>query len=109
MEYKKGDKVIYSQGTEIGLVGTVMGNKGTSIAVAIPNFDSHDCDGMCPDNNGIYSSDFELEPYTFEGAMASLKSIRHFHEILEQQLSEREREIRGLNNKVEKLRKMNGV
>lgn len=109
MKYKKGDNIIYSQGTEIGLVGTVMGNKGTSIAVAIENYESHDCDGLCPDNNGQYSAEFELEPYTFEGALNALKSLRGFHISLMGDLSQKEKEIRTLESKVEKLRELNGI
>lgn len=59
---KIGESVLICDGRHTGKVGIVAGRKGTSVAVRIPNFQGHDCDGMCH-GDGTYEPDHALLPF----------------------------------------------
>ena len=59
---KIGDRVVICDSINTGLIGTVGGYKGTSVAVYMKENTGHDCEGLCP-TGGTYEPEYALLPF----------------------------------------------
>lgn len=73
-------EVVICDGLFTGTFGTVGGHKGTSVAVCIPNYSGHDCDGMCP-GGGTYEPEYALLEVTNENKEAIKLLVSHIEAL----------------------------
>jgi len=73
-----GDNVVICDSINTGLIGTVGGYKGTSVAVCMKENTGHDCEGLCP-SGGTYESEYALLPFKEEDRKSLGLLLNHIH------------------------------
>ena len=99
---KIGDRVVICDSINTGLIGTVGGYKGTSVAVCMKENTGHDCEGLCP-TGGTYEPEYALLPFEEKHKRALDLLLLHIPEKSITQIRAEERErVRGIikNKKV---------
>ena len=95
-----GDNVVICDSINTGLIGTVGGYKGTSVAVCMKENTGHDCEGLCP-SGGTYESEYALLPFKEEDRKSLGLLLNHIHKpsSITQALAEERERMRGSVNK----------
>ena len=99
---KIGDRVVICDSINTGLIGTVGGYKGTSVAVCMKENTGHDCEGLCP-TGGTYEPEYALLPFEEKHKRALDLLLLHIPEKSITQTLAEEREM--VREKANKLRK----
>ena len=97
-----GNKVIITDGVYTGMIGTVGGySDGGSVAICSPEFDGHDCNGLCI-SGGRFEPEYALEKVSEESLIKVIQNLRNWNTTLTtQHTKEKEEIVRKLDRYIE--------